>query len=76
MNEYDRADFDYLLQLTVNGMTDEGYYWLNECMRSNTERILWLLALAAEIVELAAIDKHTATQVHFPEVTTLLSKVQ
>ena len=76
MNEFDREDFEYILRLTVDGMTDYGYTWLNDWMRMNPERILWLLALAAEMVELAAIDKHTATQDHFPEVTTLLSKVQ
>lgn len=76
MNEFDREDFEYILRLTVDGMTDYGYTWLNDWMRMDPERILWLLALAAEMVELASIDKHTATQVHFPEVTTLLSKVQ
>lgn len=76
MNEFDREDFEYILRLTVDGMTDYGYTWLNDSMRMDPERILWLLALAAEMVELAAIDKHTATQVHFPEVTALLSKVQ
>ena len=76
MNEFDREDFEYILRLTVDGMTDYGYTWLNDWMRMDPERILWLLALAAEMVELAAIDKYTATQVHFPEVTTLLRKVQ
>lgn len=76
MNEFDREDFEYILRLTVDGMTDYGYTWLNDSMRMDPERILWLLALAAEMVELAAIDKHTATQVHFPKVTALLRKVQ
>lgn len=76
MNEFDREDFEYILRLTVDGMTDEGYSWLNDWMRMDPERILWLLALAAEMVELAAIDKHTAKWAQFPEVTTLLSKVK
>jgi len=75
MNEYDREDFTYLLELAVEGMTDRGYEWVNDQMAVNPERMCWLIALAAEMVDLAAIDKKTANTLDFPEIIKILEEI-